>query len=52
MTSSSYLKHQQKTLEFAWQHFGTQNSFWVKINLDPTIKWRESDKINVHRIYN
>jgi hypothetical protein len=25
-----YLKHKQKTLEFAWQHFETQNTFWIK----------------------
>jgi hypothetical protein len=49
-TSFGYPKHKQKTLEFA-QDFGTQSSFWFKINLDPTIRWRRLDKINVHRIY-
>jgi hypothetical protein len=52
MVSFGYPKHKQKTLKFAWQHFGTQSSLWIKINLDPTIKWRWLDKINVHTLYN
>jgi len=32
--------------------FGIQSSLWVKINLDPTIKWGGLNKINVHRVYN
>ncbi len=52
MTFFSYLKHKQKTLEFAWQHFGTQSSLWVKINFDPMVRWRGWNKIKVYRIYN
>jgi hypothetical protein len=52
MTSFGYPKHKQKALEFAWQHFGTQNSFWIKVTIDPIIKWKGLDKINVHRLYN
>jgi hypothetical protein len=47
-----YFERKQKTLKFTWQHFGTQNLFWLKINLDPTIRWRGLDKINVHIVYN
>jgi len=47
-----YFKHKQKNLKFAWQHFGTQSSLWSKINLDPIVRWRGLDKINVHTIYN
>jgi hypothetical protein len=46
MASIGYPKHKQKKLEFAWQHFETQNSFWFKFNLDPMIRWRGLDKIN------
>ncbi len=45
-------KKKKKTLKFTWQHFGTQSSLWVKINLDPMVKWRGLDKINVYKIYN
>jgi hypothetical protein len=48
MASCDYSKHKKK---FAWQHFGIQSSFWIKINLDPKIKWKGLDKINVHRVY-
>jgi hypothetical protein len=48
MASFGYpAKHKQKTLEFAWQCFGTQFSLWVKINCDPMVRWRGLDKINV-----
>jgi hypothetical protein len=36
MASFGYPKHKQKTLRFT-QHFGTQSSLWVKINLDPML---------------
>jgi hypothetical protein len=52
MVFFSYPKRKQKALKFAWQHFGTQSSPWVKINLDPMVKWRGLDKINVHIVYN
>jgi hypothetical protein len=52
MVSFGYIKHKQKNLKFAWQPFGTQSLFWVKINLDWMVKWRGLDKINVHTIYN
>jgi hypothetical protein len=52
MTSFNYPKHKQKTLEFAWQHFGIQSSFWIKINFDSMVRWKGLDKINVHKIYN
>jgi len=32
--------------------FGTQNSFWIKVKLDPMVKWKGLDKINVRKIYN
>jgi hypothetical protein len=50
MASFSYLKHKQKNLEFAQQHFGIQSLFWIKINFDPTVRWKGLDTINVHRI--
>jgi hypothetical protein len=37
----------KKTLKFAQQHFGIQSSLWVKINLDPMVRWRGLNKINV-----
>jgi hypothetical protein len=52
MISFDYLKHKQKNLEFAWQHFEIQNSFWIKINFDTMVRWKGLDKINVHEIYN
>jgi len=52
MVSFGYPKHKQKNLKSAWQPFGIQSLFWVKINLDPTIRWRGLDKINVHMVYN
>jgi hypothetical protein len=42
----------RRKLECAWQHFGSQSSFWIKVKLDPMVRWRELDKINVHKIYN
>jgi hypothetical protein len=30
--------HKQKTLKCAQQHFGTQISFYIKINFDPMIR--------------
>jgi hypothetical protein len=47
-----YLKQKQKTLKFAWQHFGIQSLLWIKINFDPMVRWRGLNKINVHTIYN
>jgi hypothetical protein len=52
MVSSSYFKEKQKNLKFAWQPFGTQSLFWVKIKFNPMVRWRVLDKINVHTIYN
>jgi hypothetical protein len=52
MVFFGYHKHKQKTLKFAWQHFGIQNLLWVKINLDPMIRWRGLDKTNVYTVYN
>jgi hypothetical protein len=52
MISFGYLKHKQKNLKFAWQPLGTQSLLWVKINLDPTVKWKGFGKINVHIVYN
>jgi hypothetical protein len=49
MVFFGYLKHKQKNLKFAWQPFGIQSLFWVKINLDPMVKWKGLDKINVHK---
>jgi hypothetical protein len=48
----SYHKQKQKIKKIAWQHFATQSSFWVKINLDPMVRWRELNKVNVHIVYN
>jgi hypothetical protein len=42
----------QKTLKCAWQDFGTQSSFWIKVKLDPIVRWKGLDEINVHKIYN
>jgi len=52
MVSFDYFKHKQKKLKFSWQPFGTQGLLWVKMNFDPTIRWRGLDKINAHIIYN
>jgi hypothetical protein len=38
-----YPKHKQKTLKFAWQPFGPQSLLWVKINLDPMVRWKGLD---------
>jgi hypothetical protein len=43
-------KHKQKTSKYVWQHFETQSSIWIKINFDPTFKWRGLDKINVYKV--
>jgi hypothetical protein len=51
MVFFNYFKHKQKNLKFAWQHFGTQSLFWVKINLDPIVRLKGLDKSNVHTIY-
>jgi hypothetical protein len=40
MASFGYPKYKEKTWEFAWQHFETQNWFWVKIIFNPMIKWK------------
>jgi hypothetical protein len=46
-------KHKKKKkLECTWQHFGVQNSFWMKVKLDSMVRWRKLDKINVHKVYN
>jgi hypothetical protein len=45
-------KHKKIALECAWQDFGTQSSFWIKVKLDPMVRWRDLDKINVHKVYN
>jgi hypothetical protein len=51
MASFGSPKHKQKTLEFT-QPFGAQSSLWVRIYLDPMVKWRGLNKINIHKIYN
>jgi hypothetical protein len=40
------------SLEFTQHHFGTQSSLSIKINLDPMVRWRGLNKINVHTVYN
>ncbi len=45
------LNIRKKTLECAWQHLGIQSSFWIKVKVDPMVRWRGLDKINVHKIY-
>jgi hypothetical protein len=40
MVSFGYPKH-KKNLEFAWKQFEIQSLFWVKINLDLMVKWKE-----------
>jgi len=35
------LKHKKKINKCAWQHFETQSSFWIKIKLDPMVKWKK-----------
>jgi hypothetical protein len=52
MICFGYHKHKQQTIKFAQQHFRIQSSFWIKINLDPTVRWRGLNKINVYTIYN
>ncbi len=47
--SFGYSKHNQIFLEFAWQHFGTQHLFLIKVNIDIIVRL---DKINVHKVYN
>jgi hypothetical protein len=37
-------KHKKIALECAWQDFGTQSSFWIKVKLDPMVRWRDLDK--------
>jgi len=50
--SFGYLKHMQRKLKFAWQRIGTQSSFWIKNDIDPIVRWRGLDKINVHTLCN
>jgi hypothetical protein len=38
-------------LECAQQHFGTQSSFWIKVMFYLMFKFKELDKINVHKVY-
>jgi hypothetical protein len=52
MTSFGYFKHKQKTLKFAWQHFGMQCSLWIKINFDSMVRWKGLDKIIVYKVHN
>jgi len=40
MASFGYIKYKEKTWEFAWQYFETQSSLWIKIILNPMIKWK------------
>jgi hypothetical protein len=45
--------YKQNILECAWQHYGIQSSLWIKFTLDPMIRQRRLDKINVHiLVYN
>jgi len=48
MASFESTKDKRKTLKCAWQHFGTQSSFWIKVKFDPMFKLKGLDKINVH----
>jgi len=43
MVSFDYSKHKQFFRKFAQQHFGTQSKIWVKMNLDPMVRWRGLD---------
>jgi hypothetical protein len=52
MASLANLNTNKKNFKFIQQHFGTQISLWVEINLDPTVKWEGLNKINVHTIFN
>jgi hypothetical protein len=45
MVSFGYPKHKKKKFEFAWTPFGIQSLLWVKINFDPTVRWRGLDKL-------
>jgi hypothetical protein len=45
-------KHKEKNWGCAWQDFGIQNSFWIKVKLDPMIRWKRLDQINMHNVYN
>jgi hypothetical protein len=38
MTTFGYPKHKQKKLEFAQQHFESQNLLWIKINFDKMVR--------------
>jgi hypothetical protein len=46
------LNKRKIALECAWQNFETQSSFWIIVNLDPMVRWRYFDKIDVHKVYN
>ncbi len=54
MTSFDYLNINKKIKNKKWRDkiLKLKGSFWVKINLDPMVRWRGLDKINVHRVYN
>ncbi len=43
-------KHKQNIFECAWKHFGTQNELWIKVNLDPMVKLKGLNKVNVHKV--
>jgi hypothetical protein len=44
MASFGNPKHKKKTLECAWQPFGTQSSFWIKVKFDSIVRWKGLDK--------
>jgi hypothetical protein len=46
-----YFKYKKTTLKCEWQHFEIQNSFWIKINLVPIVRWRRLYKIIVYIVY-
>jgi hypothetical protein len=53
MASFGYPKPKQKNFKICTTiKFGIQCSLWVKINLDPIVKWGGLNKINVHKVYN
>jgi hypothetical protein len=43
--SLAIINTRKKPLKLAWQHFWNSSSFWVKINLDPMIRWSEWIKL-------
>jgi hypothetical protein len=53
MPSFGQPKHKQIIIIiYTTTKFGIQSSLWVKINLDPAVKWGWLNKINVHKLYN